>query len=84
MFSGLASGDRLLDRWNIDVVSGRLAIEPCQAITVDVTLVASVCKGDSTALADQTLDLRSTRSSTDSTIQRLGRGNPVESGGTFA
>jgi hypothetical protein len=59
-FSGLASGDRLLNGWNIDVVSGNLAIEPCQGIPVDVTLAASVCKGDSKALADQPLDLRNT------------------------
>jgi hypothetical protein len=44
-FSGLASGDKLLDGWNIDIVSGKLAIEPCQAIRVDVTLAAPVCNG---------------------------------------
>lgn len=58
--SGLASGDRLLDGWNFDAVSGKLAIDPREAIAVDVTLTASACKGNSAALADQSHDLRNT------------------------
>jgi hypothetical protein len=63
----------LKDYWNIDVVCGKLEIDPLQLIAVDLIPTVSVCKGESAALADQTLDLR------DAVFDRFGRETIVQS-----